>query len=106
MSSCGCNDNKSITISVGPAGPNGTNGTPGSTGPTGPTGLTGLVGPPGPTGGKFAGTSSQNVVIGTGAKSFVVNETGLGYSEFQRLRVSFDQNNYMEGTVTSFNGVT
>ena len=67
--------------------------------PKGDTGATG------PAGDKFKTTSTSSITLGTGTKSFTVG-TGLAWSANQGIVVSLTLNNYMVGTVTSYDSST
>ena len=88
----------------GPSGATGPTGATGNIGPTGPSGATG-VGATGATGDRYATSSTSTLAIGTGSKSLTVG-TGLAYSINQVVRISYDINNYMDATVTSYNSST
>lgn len=91
---------KGIQGDQGPKGPGG-----GATGPTGPQGIQGLTGPTGPQGDVWAATSSSSEDIATGAA--VVNiGSGYAYTTAQPVLIAYDESNYMEGIVTSYNANT
>lgn len=122
----------------GPTGPQGNQGLPGATGPTGPTGATGpqgsqgiqgvagptgatgdtggigptgAQGPTGPTGAGYGGlTSTSSVAIGTGSKSFTVNQSA-GTNAFQvnqyiQIIDTVNTAQYMVGIITAYSGTT
>jgi hypothetical protein len=85
---------------VGPTGLVGATGAQGSTGPQGPTGSTGFYGP------GYRQTAANTLTIGTGSKSVSFpypTSTTLdhAYAVNDRVRLSFNSTNYMDGTVTS-----
>lgn len=91
---------KGIQGDQGPKGPGG-----GATGATGPQGIQGLTGPTGPQGDVWAATSSSSEDIATGAA--VVNiGSGYAYTTAQPVLIAYDDSNYMEGIVTSYNANT
>ncbi len=90
--------------------PQGATGATGPTGPTGPTGATGPTGPTGPTGLGYAGlTSTTSVAIGTGAKTFTVNQS-QGTNAFvvgQYVRAfGATSTNFMAGRITTYSGTS
>lgn len=98
----------------GPTGATGDTGATGPTstvlGPTGPTGtsVTGPTGPGGPTGVSFAGiTSSSNIEISLGTKSFIVNQVGA-YAQGTRARLVSTSvpTNFIEGSLSNISGTS
>ena len=62
-------------------------------------------------GGRVEGMSTTSLAIGTGSKSFTVRSgsvvsSGFTVSETVRARVKYNAADWMEGTVTSWNGTT
>lgn len=53
----------------------------------------------------YVASSTSSVAIGTGAKAFTI-VAGRGYTVGQRVRVSADASNYVEGAVASYAGTT
>ena len=51
------------------------------------------------------GHSTNSLTIGTGSKSLTV-QTNLGFTAGQNIKVGYDGQNYMSGTVTSYNAGT
>lgn len=100
---------------AGPTGPTGASIT-GPTGPTGPIGITGPTGPSvtgatGPTGSPGVGyegiTSTTNLIIGAGNKTFNVNNPGA-FNIGTRIRFAAlsQPQDYMEGVVTGVAGLS
>lgn len=87
---------KGIQGDQGPKGPGG-----GATGPTGPQGIQGLTGPTGPQGDVWAATSSSSEDIATGSASVNIGP-GYAYTTAQPVLIAYDDSNYMEGIVTSY----
>lgn len=75
----------------------------GTSGTSGTSGLNGTSGTSGNSGDRYTTTSNSSVTIGSGAKSFTLVDVLLAYSTGQPVIVAFDSNNYMTGTVTSYN---
>jgi hypothetical protein len=80
---------------------------PGPIGPTGPS-VTGPTGPGGPTGVSFAGiTSSSNITIGAGTRSFIVNSVGaFAAGTRARLASATVPTNFIEGVITVISGTS
>ena len=91
---------KGIQGDQGPKGPGG-----GATGPQGPQGDQGPVGAIGPQGDVWAATSSTSEDIATGAVSVNIG-SGYAYTVAQPVLIAYDDSNYMEGIVTSYNANT
>jgi len=64
-----------------------------------------VTGPAGSTGSVYDTTSATSATIGTGSKSFTV-PAGLSYTVGQSVIAASDENNKMEGSVTSYNAST
>ena len=89
----------------------------GGTGPTGPTGLAGVAGAVGPAGAPgapgtdgingegYLATSNSSLTIGLGSKT-LITQPALAYLPNDRVRISVTAQNYMEGTVISYSGLT
>lgn len=107
----------SIPLIVGPVGPVGPQGIQGQRGEQGLTGPVGPVGPVGPqgiqgqqgiqgiNGDKYATTSTTNVTIENGLKTFTV-EQGLAYTTQQSVVVAYNANNHMHGDIIAYNAST
>lgn len=95
----GCCDELIDLTTAGTQGPVGPAGQAGATGAQGPAGADGVDGD------KFSTTSTDNLTIGTGTKSFTV-ELNLAYVPAQPIILSYDGSNYMSGTVTSYDKTT
>ena len=104
----------SIPLIVGPVGPQGPQGERGLQGLTGPVGPVGPVGPQGIqgqqgiqgiNGDKYATTSTTNVTIENGLKTFTV-ETGLAYTTQQSVVVAYDASRHMHGDIIAYNAST
>lgn len=113
--------------STGPTGATGAASTePGPTGPTGasvtgPTGPTGSQGPQGPTGPEVTGptgatgepgvgydgiTSTTNLIIGAGNKTFTVNKLGaLQVGTRARFSAALQTQEFVEGVIAGINGL-
>ena len=91
---------KGIQGDQGPKGPGG-----GSTGPQGPQGDQGPIGATGPQGDVWAATSSTSEDVATGAVSINIG-SGYAYTVAQPVLIAYDDSNYMEGIVTSYNADT
>jgi len=88
---------------IGATGPTGADSTvEGPTGPQGSTGPTGATGVMGPTGVSFSGvTSSSNITIGGGSKTFSVNTVGaFAIGTRARLASAAVPAQFMEGVIT------
>ena len=55
--------------------------------------------------GMTVSTSVSSNTVGVGTKTFVT-QTALGYVENQSIRVSYDDNNFVDGVITSYDGAT
>jgi hypothetical protein len=96
---------RGYTGSKGDIGFTGSQGLIGYTGSQGFTGSQGITGYTGSKGDRYLTSSTTSLSISTGSKSLTV-ETGLSYSKTQTVRIVNSVNNYMEGTVTSYNSGT
>lgn len=71
--------------------------------------ISGSEGPPGPEGkGYFGLTSLSSITIGTGSKTFIVNQA-QGTNAFavgDQIRIKYNTSNYMDGIVTSYSGTS
>jgi hypothetical protein len=71
--------------------------------------ISGSEGPPGPEGkGYFGLTSLSSITIGTGSKTFTVNQA-QGTNAFavgDQIRIKYNTSNYMDGIVTSYSGTS
>ncbi len=100
-----------LGLTRGFKGLTGSTGATGATGPTGSTGATGATGSQGPAGAngragdRFSSTSTSSVLIGTGSKTFTI-EDSLAYVPTQPIIISHDAGTSMNGTVTSYNSTT
>ena len=94
---------------TGATGIQGYNGATGA-GATGASGITGFTGATGATGvGYNPLSSTSNIAIGSGAKTFVVNRDASqsAFAVGQYIRASdVSATNYMEGVITSYSGIT
>jgi hypothetical protein len=89
---------------TGASGPTGATGATGVTGNNGATGATGLQGS---TGISAYPTSSSELSLGTGSKTFIISPTtghGLQVNDVIRLVVPAGGPNYLEGPITADNG--
>ncbi len=71
--------------------------------------LTSLQGPQGiqgATGSGYGGTSASSVAIGSSGTKTWTTQAGYAYVTGQRVRVSYDASNYIEGTISSYSGST
>ncbi len=71
--------------------------------------LTSLQGPQGiqgATGSGYGGTSTSSVAIGSSGTKTWTTQAGYAYVTGQRVRVSYDASNYIEGTISSYSGST
>jgi len=117
----GANGATGATGDTGPTGPSGATGSPGTTGDTGPSGSPGPTGPTGATGASGASgatgptglgytnlTSSSSVTIGTGSKTFTVDqaasETAFAIGQTVRVFSTANPSNFMAGTITGYDG--
>jgi len=89
--------------STGPIGSTGATGPIGSTGAQGNIGPTGATGPQGQTGDGYIATSSSTNTIQLGPVSFIT-QLGLAYLPNDRVRISADSTDFMEGTVELYAG--
>ncbi len=94
------------TGGTGPTGPQGAQGPAGGTGPTGPQGAQGAQGSAGPTGLGYSGlTSTTSLAIGTGAKTFTVNQSqgtnAFVVGEYVRA-FGATTTNFMAGRITTY----
>lgn len=106
----GATGSTGLTGNIGLTGATGLTGNIGATGATGLRGATGVAGSPGgATGLGYGGlTSDSTVTIGLGTKFFNtnLNQADMAFTNGQYVRIldTFNPNNYMEGTITSYAG--
>jgi hypothetical protein len=89
----------------GPAGATGATGQTGSTGAIGATGLMGPTGLNGAAGPGYLATTTSTATLGLGVQTFTT-QSGLAYLPNDRVRISYDGTDYMEGLVLSYSGTT
>ena len=89
----------------GSGGSSGTAGTAGSGGTSGTAGTAGSGGTSGVTGDLFTSTASDSHSITVGAKTFTI-ATGLSWTPGQQTIISYDSNNLLNATVTTYNSGT
>jgi hypothetical protein len=108
------------TGATGPTGSTGATGATGPTGPTGPqgatgaTGATGPAGATGPTGANGLGygglTSTSSVLIGTGSKTFTVNQAqgtnAFVVGQYVRAFNTAAPTNFVAGAITAYSATT